>query len=190
MSKNTTREDWLNAAVSELRPIFTANGFPLPVRIRASCGLPSSRSRSLNRAIGEHWSPKVSDDGTHEIFISPVSDDPVEVFAILVHELSHAATDGQGHQGDFPRCVRSLWLEGKPTATVAGTAFKQAFSALIDSLGAYPHSRLNLSAQHKPQTTRMVKAFCPCCGYTVRLAGKWVAVGLPTCPSDGNIFTL
>ena len=108
---NVTREDWLNNAVIELRPIFKSVGFPLPDNIRVTCGFPSRHARSLNRAIGEHWSAKASDDNTHEILISPVEDSPIEVFGILVHELSHSATDGDGHKGNFPRLVRSLWLE-------------------------------------------------------------------------------
>lgn len=68
----STREDWLNQAVEELRPVFDANGFPLPANIRVTCGFPSRHARSLNRAIGEHWSDKASSDGTHEILISPV----------------------------------------------------------------------------------------------------------------------
>lgn len=32
------------------------------------------------------------------------------------------------------------------------------------------------------QTTRMKKCMCPKCGYTARIAAKWIQVGLPTCP--------
>jgi hypothetical protein len=38
----------------------------------------------------------------------------------------------------------------------------------------------------KKQSTRMLKAECPECGYTIRLAKKWAEVGLPSCPSDGG----
>ena len=113
MNTALTRENWLNTAVDELRPLFDANGYPLPERIRVTCGFPSRHARSLNRAIGEHWSAKASEDNTHEILISPVQDDPIEVFGILVHELAHSATDGDGHKGRFPACVRKLWLEGE-----------------------------------------------------------------------------
>jgi len=190
MTDNVTREDWLNNAVTELRPIFKSNGFPLPDKIRVTCGFPSRHARSLNRAIGEHWSAKASDDGTHEILISPVQDDPIEVFGILVHELAHSATDGDGHKGRFPSCVKKLWLEGKPTSTVVGQRFRENFTPLIEGLGAYPHSRLNVSALRKPQGTRMLKAVCPQCGYTIRLTKTWADQGLPTCPSDGSTFSL
>jgi len=182
-----TREEWLSAAVEELRPVFDPIN-PLPEKIRVTCGFPSVRSTALKKRIGEHWSPKASEDQTHEILISPVLDDSVEVFAVLVHELAHAATDGDGHQGRFPATVKSLSLEGKPSQTYAGDAFKQRFKDLIDGLGPYPHAKLNVGS-HKKQSTRMLKAVCPACGYTVRLTSKWLAVGLPICPVDHIEFS-
>ena len=177
----SNREEWLAHAVEELRSIFNANGFPLPDKIRVTCGFPSSKARSQHRAIGEHWSPKASSDGHHEICISPVVDDAVEAFAILCHELSHAATDGDGHRGRFPACVRALWLEGKVTATVAGDTFRDNFAPLIQSLGDYPHAKLNISAVRKVQSPRMMLAQCPTCGYKIRLTAKWSSTGLPWC---------
>jgi len=186
----STREDWLNNAVVELRPIFDAKGYPLPQNIRVTCGFPSRHARSLNRAIGEHWSSSASDDATHEILISPVVDDPFDVFGILIHELAHSATDGDGHRKRFPHCVRALWLEGRPTNTTVGKAFRDNLTDLIDSLGAYPHARLNVGLNRKTQSTRMLKACCPQCGYTIRLSNKWADVGLPDCPVDGTQFVL
>jgi len=184
-----TREQYLNAAVAELRPVFEANNFPLPDRIRVTCGFPSSKARSQHRAIGEHWSPAASSDNHHEILISPVMDDPFEVFGILVHELCHAATDGDGHRGRFPHAARSLWLEGKPSSTTIGTTFRVNFAPLIESLGDYPHAALNIRAQTKTQSTRMLKAHCAVCGYTIRLSNKWAfkqdgTSNLPICPND------
>jgi hypothetical protein len=118
MNTFTTREDWLAQAIAELRPVFSALNHPLPDNIRVACGFPSSNARSAkNRAVGEHWSARASADQTHEILISPVIDDPVRVLGILVHELAHASTDGDGHKGRFPALVKALSLEGKPTAT-------------------------------------------------------------------------
>jgi ribosomal protein L37E len=187
---HSNREEWLKTAVEELRPIFDAVNFPLPDRIRVTCGFPSSRARANNAFIGEHWSPAASTDDHHEILISPVVDDPLQVFSTLVHELCHAATDGHGHDRVFLKCARSLWLEGKPTATVAGDAFKANFSNVIESLGAYPHARLNIEAIRKKQSTRMLKAVCPDCGFTVRLSQAWADKGLPVCSADNNQFVL
>jgi hypothetical protein len=74
-------------------------------------------------------------------------------------------------------------------ATTGGDAFKAAFGAIIDGLGDYPHAQLSMSTR-KTQATRMLKAVCPSCGYTVRLTAKWAAKGLPSCPIDGDTFNL
>jgi hypothetical protein len=152
---------------------------------------PQSNARSAkNRAVGEHWSARASADQTHEILISPVIDDPVRVLGILVHELAHASTDGDGHKGRFPALVKALSLEGKPTATVEGERFKAEYQPLLEDLGAYPHAKLECWDEPQVQGTRMLKAACPCCGYTVRLSAKWAAVGLPECPVDGTDLVL
>ena len=190
MINHSNREEWLNAAVEELRPVFESFEFPLPDKIRVTCGFPSSRARANHRHIGEHWPPSASTDGHHEILISPVVDDPSVVFSTLVHELCHAATVGHGHDATFTKCARSLWLEGKPTETFGGDAFNENFSHLLQALGEYPHARLNVEANRKKQATRMLKAKCPCCGYTIRLTKRWADIGLPVCPNDSEQFVL
>jgi len=158
---NATREQWLAALIEELRGIFAVNGHPLPERIRPTCGFPSSKARSKAKHIGEHWSPKASDDDTHEVSVSPVVSDAYEVAGILTHELCHAATDGDGHRGRFPDLARKMWLEGNPTHASAGNTF--------------------VGRVLTPQSTRMLKASCHC-GYSVRITKKWADVGLPSCP--------
>jgi hypothetical protein len=74
-----------------------------------------------------------------------------------------------------------LWLEGKVTATVAGDTFRDNFAPLIQSLGDYPHAKLNISAVRKVQSTRMLLAECPACNYKIRLTAKWSSTGLPWC---------
>ena len=181
-----TREQYLNAFLTEIRPVFESLGYPLPEKIRVTCGFPSQQARSMLRRVGEHWHGSASDDNTHEIMISPVLADRWDVLSTLTHELVHAALPlGTGHKGDFPKLAKLLHLEGKPTSTTHGEKFRESFSPIADSLGDYPHARLNVSSR-KVQSTRMIKAACPCCGYTVRLTKKWADLGLPSCPVDGN----
>jgi hypothetical protein len=182
-----TREEWLQASVESVRPLFDILAHPLPDRIRVTCGNPSRNARSAKaRAIGEHFSPRLSEDSTHEISISPTVDDPYEVFGILLHELSHAATDGDGHKGRFPRLVQKLKLRGKPTATFIDDDFRTEYKLIIDSIGAYPHARLNIGTAKKPQGTRLLAAQCPSCGYLVRITSKWASVALPRCPNPND----
>jgi hypothetical protein len=181
-----TREEWLSKAVAELRPVFDSVGHPLPEKIETSCGFPSSNARSRkNRAVGEWWSPKQSPTGKHQIFIAPQISESFDVFGVLVHELAHSATEGDGHMGRFPSLVKSLWLEGKPSSTVIGSNFRTNFADLVASLGDYPHDGLTVPPKPKTQSTRMLKASCGC-GYTIRLTKTWADQGLPTCVCGGD----
>jgi hypothetical protein len=201
------REQWLNNAVTSVRGIFHANGYPIPDHIRVSCGFPLSRARSLYRNVGVHFAPELSDDATHQIFISPVLDDSVEVLGVLMHELSHAVT-GEKHGYEFKQCVRKVWLEGNPTQTKVGAEFRSNFAPILESLGVYPHAKLNLESNSKPQGTRMLKAVCNNCvernadgsialtatgaiksQYTIRVTKTWADKGLPTCQC-GTQFVL
>jgi hypothetical protein len=189
------REQWLNNAVTSVRGIFHANGFPIPDHVRVSCGFPSKRARSLYRNVGEHFSPDASEDATHQIFISPVLDDSVEVLGVLVHELTHAVT-GSSHGTEFKHCARKVWLEGSLTQTKVGAQFRSNFAPILESLGIYPHAKLNVASSYKVQGTRMLKATCHEdngsltggeCGYTIRLSNKWAInskgeTTTPDCP--------
>jgi hypothetical protein len=186
-----TREDWLAQAIAELRSVFSALNHPLPDSIRVACGFPSSNARSAkNRAVGEHWSAKASSDNTHEILISPVIDDPVRVLGILVHELAHASTDGDGHKGRFPALVKALSLEGKPTATVEGEKFKAEYQPLLDDLGAYPHAKLNAGTTAKCKALGCSRPVAHVAGIPFGFLPSGPAVGLPECPVDGTELAL
>ena len=188
----TTREEWLTAAVSELRPLFDLWSAPVPAKVRVTCGFPSNARRS--GAIGECWADTASADKTYEILISPTLDDPRRVFDVLVHELCHSLPGALNHGTTFQKWAAAMHLvpagSGKQAwkATVAAAGFDAAYSAIIAGLGAYPHASLSLTTRKK-QATRMLKASCPSCGYTVRLTAKWAKVGLPTC-CCGDLFNL
>lgn len=190
---HSTREQWLTAAIAELRPLFVSRNAPLPDLVRVTCGFPSSKARTLNRCVGEHWSPAVSNDNHHELMISPVEDDPFTVFAVLIKCLCHAALFADGkdpHRGRFPKLIKSLWLGGKPTAPIVTDDFRNNFADLIESLGEYPHAKINIGAERRTQSTRMIKASCHECSYTIRLSDKWAKKGLPVCPVDGFLFSI
>jgi hypothetical protein len=186
------REDWLTAAVNELRPFFDTVGKPLPANVRVTCGFPSNAKRS--GAIGECWADTASADKTFEVLISPTLDDPLHVFDVLVHELCHSTAGAMNHGINFQKAaalmhlVPSLGPKGWK-ATGRGVQFEPTYGAIIDSLGPYPHAALTMNSK-KVQGTRMLKAVCPSCGYTVRLTQKWAALGLPSCPQDSDTLNL
>jgi hypothetical protein len=178
------RDAWLAAAAEHFKPDFEAYGYPLPERLRVTCGWPSKGALALKaRRIGECWHPKASADRTVEIFISPFLADPVEVGATLVHELDHAAVGLEcGHKGPFKWLALQLGLEGPMRSTQAGTHLTERLNVLCNQLGPYPHAALN-GQLRKKQGTRLLKCECRMCGYTIRITKKWLKVGLPICPA-------
>ncbi len=181
-----TREDWLMRLTSELRPMFEAIDFPLPEKIRASCGFPSKGALAKKkRRIGEAWSSDNSEDQTFETFVSPMLSDPVEVAAVQVHELCHCAVGMKcGHRKPFTKVARAIGLEGKMTATEPGEELKATLEGFVEEIGSYPHAKLTHSSSPKKQGTRMLKVVCSNlqCGCVLRMTKKWQEqVGLPIC---------
>jgi hypothetical protein len=205
-----TREQWLGRAIEMMRPEFAAAGAPLPENLAVSCSWPSGNPRTV---IGECWVAEASSRGYVEVFISPVLDQVAGVQGVLVtlrHELVHAA-GRRGHGKEFRALAVELGLTGPMTATVASPELLDFINwTLLPQLGQYPHGAitgrgeivvpptepgdkpiiLRPDDRPKKQSTRMLKAECPECGYTIRLTKKWADVGLPSCPTDGGALAL
>jgi hypothetical protein len=189
------REEWLTRAAIELRAWLNDADIPLSRKdddggtlrladdreIKVSVGWPGGKS--VNKVIGQCW-PTVSGDGASHLFVSPKLYAPIDVLAVLLHELIHAADDCvHAHRGVFVRACKALGLEGKPTATVAGDECRAKLAELAERLGEYPHKKITPGQKIKTQTTRMRKAECTACGYLVRTTQKWLDVAIPTCPN-------
>jgi hypothetical protein len=180
-----TREEWLTTMAHSLEADFQRAGYPLPARLRISCGWPSNRplaGASGKRSAAECWPAEASADAHVEIFVSPYRADAADVAGDLVHELCHAADGNKhGHKGPFRAIALAVGLTGKMTSTETGPKLGERLNALIAQIGPYPHATLDRSGR-KRQSTRMLKVVCPECGYTVRTTDKWITQGLPTCP--------
>ena len=179
------REQWLTALMHALAPMCEEQLHGSTGNIatwRVSVGFHGGGAKC--KTIGQCWSSTASKDGHTEIFISPVLGTAQEVDHVLLHEMVHASLGiKEGHGKAFGRMARGLGLEGKLTATTCGVALRERLNQLTEALGPYPHASLNLAESgRKKQTTRLLKASCPDCGYTVRLTQKWVDKGLPVCP--------
>ena len=187
---HATREEWLGAAITELRPLFTLEGHPISDRIRVSCGFPAHHARSGK--VGECHASAASADQHYEILISPVLADPEQVLGVLIAELSHTRPGCLGYGQGYQTACASMGLiaaDGNWKAPVPVSTFGSIYSGILASLGPYPHAELSVG-NGKTQSTRMLKAACPCCGYTIRLTQKWVDKGLPVCPVDGTQIAL
>lgn len=195
-----TREEWLGLLMERLDRSCSSRGLSLPTNTRVACGWPSrGGTRKLSRVIGECWPRRSSADGTYEIFISPLLEDPVEVAGVLLHELVHAVLDCKfGHGAPFKRIAESLGLDGPMRATKVGPALRERLNALVAEIGPYPHAQMLLSQQasHVPvlpadgprrQAGRLIGLQCPNsqCRSIVYTTRKWIAryyPRLPICP--------
>lgn len=180
------REQWLHAVAAELNKKFQQLGHALPA-YRLSVGFPSKGIRS--KIIGECFHEESSADKSCQIFIHPSQTDSIDVAGILCHELCHAVLGhGFGHGAKFKKLAYAMGLAGKPTSTIPGPEFVAWFEPVLAKIGDYPHGRLNAlavkSESPKKQGTRMLKAACTACGYTVRTTQKWLDVAVPVCPDE------
>lgn len=185
------REEWLRRVADQFAPfIEKACGVELPP-IRVACGFPSSGGRKGGKkwTRGECWDKSASTDGHSEIFINPGVDDVDTVAAILAHELIHAALGAvAGHKRPFQIAAAKIGHEKPFTTANATDAFWEWARAIVDAAGPYPHKELMTArpiGAKKAQKGRNLKAHCEACGYTVRLARKWIEeAGSPICPRD------
>jgi len=192
------REQWLAAAVVKFRGYFSGHGYEIPEKVAVSCGWPSVGGvAKVKRRIGEAWASTSSRDKHFEIFISPSLDKGERVLDVLVHELVHVTVGlAAGHKGAFAVCARTIGLEGKMTATVAGAELQQRLKAMSGKLGEYPHGSLDrMVSGRKVQKGRLIKVYCAGCGYTLRSAMSWLLIAVPKCPNadcdfEGEVMTV
>ena len=192
MNLFNTREEWLTTALGELRHMFDAAGNPIAQAIRVTCGFPYTASRS--GTLGETHANIESADATIETMISPELADPAEVFLELLAQLCHAADGAIGLGSVYGAVCTAMGLMPDGPAskrwarTVAGPECGERYSAIIESLGDYPHAAL--ARARKVQSTNMLKLICPTCGYTVRSTNKWINISLPICGTDQTTFVI
>ena len=185
------RETWLHALADKLLPtVFAAHD--VPHNVRYSCGFPSKKALlgTKSTALGQCWYPENSADDHHEIFISPVIDEPLKVAAVMVHEMCHVVAGSKAKHGPaFKKVFYDVGMDGKATECAPGGGLIDKLHPILADLGPYPMAALDarkMTTGIKKQTTRLLKVECPMCGYTVRMAKKWVDdVGLPHCPEHG-----
>jgi hypothetical protein len=177
-----TREEWLLAAVEEIRPIFVNKYHHIPQNCQVSCGFASTGTRSHH--IGQCWPKDSSTDERNQIFISPALYEPVEVLDTLVHELVHAVDDCEHKHGkEFKKIALSLGMVGPMRSAGAGPELKIKLEAIAKALGPYPHGKLKVTHRKVISRSRP-RATCPTCGFQVPMLKRFLAYGAPICPKD------
>ena len=176
----TTRELWLQNAVDLVSPIFKNKGYTIP-KVQVSCGFPSTGNKSKH--VGQCWGKSSTNDGTNQLFISPVLDEPVQVLDTLVHDLVHAIDDCMHHHGpEFKKIATDVGLQGLMREASAGPWLLEQLTAISRQLGKYPHSKINLAHSSSKKTGPRPRAKCKKCGYEVTPLKKWLHMGPPLCP--------
>ena len=199
MQKFSERESWLAAAAVMLQhEVFPVAGIDAASweqrKYRVSCGFPIGYrgSRTGKVALGQAFDPSISADGTMEVFINPILDNPVDVIAVLAHELIHVeAGIACGHRGRFASVARSIGLVGAMTATVPGDDLRGKLQRIVADLGVYPHAKVDPNARKK-QGTRLLKLQCSDCGWTARVSALQgnrlhAASTCPVCIAVGSL---
>ena len=177
------REAWLEAAAAILADKACIPSAALPA---VSVGFPSVRALSAKkRTLGECWAAKAAKDGRAQVFVTPLLADPVDVLAVLLHELGHVKHPEAKHGKVFKRYMKLVGLTGKATATCPDAQCAAWLASLAGELGPYPHGELAVCPKDKKQSTRLLKAVCPACECTVRLTAKWAGEDGATLPFCG-----
>jgi hypothetical protein len=207
-NRHETSESWLRTATNDLRSYYLDRGLTLPEKIRFSIAFTShgkparDATAETARWPAECWPAAATDDGFSEIIIRADFDDPLEILGILAHELVHAALPDAKHGKAFRDAALRIGLEGAMRRAMPGPVLRERLNKLAEALGPLPRARLNfdrvtlggmaVADRPKKQTTRLLKAEClgPGCGYTVRLAARWIVdCGPPHCPKHGAMQT-
>lgn len=182
----STREEWLDKAVELLEPLFIGDGGMAEMpRVRVSIGFPPKGGLGQRQVLGVCCSKKMASDEIPQIYINPTVSDVCGkqgILAILVHELIHAC-GVRGHGKDFRKLGLYVGLEGKMSCSTANESLQRYFETIVGKRGDFPHASLsNILPDTKPDKCRMFKCECKKCGYTVRVANKWIKVAIPRCP--------
>jgi hypothetical protein len=184
----TSREEWLRAATDELRPYFAKLGYTLPEKIRFAIAFTSTGKRGA--VPGECWLPASSADQHFEIIIRADIDNPVEVLAVLVHELVHSLLPIEAKHGkEFREIARRVGLEGKIRHTTPTPILAEKLQTIVDNLGALPHAKLDFAGSvdaPRKQAKKWLKAECKTCGYSFRITSKWALCGMPNCMANAK----
>lgn len=204
-----TREGWLRErVVLDLAPLFDRDGYALPP-LRVACGWTGSGHEGCT--LGVCYAPTASAAGMPEIFVSPTISDATEVLCVLMHELCHAVAGISEEHGEaFATVCKTMGMtlandddKGKwPEQAYPNNALRILLASIAAQADAYPHATLDppppagggttvvVAPTPATQGTRMLKAMCAACGYTIRLTMKWATRGMPTCPCAAGTFAL
>jgi len=186
MAKQNTTQEWINRIVLWTITTLEQAGVSNPdLHLVVSPGFTSGGSRKT-KVLGQCYSPECAADGkTNHVFLNPRMNDNIVIIGAIIHEVIHAVIGiDKKHGAAFKSAMAICNLTGKATSTKLNEAGLEWAKKIITRYGDYPRPSFT-GAAIKKQTTNLIKAQCPSCGYIIRLTNKWIEFAHPQCPS-GN----
>jgi hypothetical protein len=183
------REAWLTEIGRRIEPLF--RGFKL-AKWRATCGWPTRGAVGAKKVVlGQCHGAETSTDGTFELFVSPLIDNPLTVAGVLTHELTHVVAGVKAaHDREFKRIAQHVGLtKGPATQAMPGAFLRAKLTTLLNGLPVYPHFKIKPQFVAKEVKVSRVKLTCVSCGCSATMHVKWLEEpGAPTCGCGGKML--
>jgi len=144
-----TQDKWFRAATKQLLAIIKENEFALKTKTHPRARIrewPKPKNimvqlaRWLDNTGGEHWDSAYSIDGELTLIMLNVSQtNPIELLAVLLHELIHATIGNcWSHKAPFQRLAKGCGLLGPAGSTRPGPALSRRLKEIAMDLGPIP----------------------------------------------------
>lgn len=213
LESQPTREEWLQRRLFDtVRPLVERAGYALPAA-RIACGWTGAGFEACTKGvcydkagskagIYEIFVSPAMDDPV-EVVSTMLHE--------ICHAI--AGCEAQHDAKTYGKVAKALQVtkagpDGKgawPTQAWPSDELTLALQTAAKEWDEYPHASLNPpppgsggggggGGESQPggtpqpgapkQTTRLLKATCHVCGYTIRVTYKWASRGMPTCPCD------
>lgn len=211
----TNRETWLNDLAAKMAPTFAEHGFPLPplrvsigwpsagkdAGVAGECWDKSVSADGhfeifLNPSRAE--STAVGATLAHELIHAAVGFDQghkgnfakVALSLGFARPLTHVSDDTPERLAEW---LRPMLAEVGNLPHAAINHSRQGAGRVKRGSGGVTRvpvpdggdSEAPINTRPPKQSTRLLKACCADCGYTVRVTSKWLEIGPPHCPVHG-----
>lgn len=162
------------------------------------------QTKGRRNALGWFWAGrwKHQKNSVHEINLSAEHLASCNQGELLIHELAHAENhtlgihdcSGKAHNKHFKTMAERLGLLVKPRDKRYGYGFTDLDKPASDFLAkvkfntsVFDLARFSEGTLATKVGSRLLKAECPDCGYTIRVTRKWADVGMPKCPCGSHM---
>ncbi len=182
MKKYKTREEWLQAAVLLVNDMIFDGKMELS-DYQVTCGWCKNSkamgetllASSENEEVSEHFYPTA-------IQIDTKIEDPVDIVAVLAHEMIHAFKNIRTHGKAFKVWAFKAGFETPVKEYHPTTQLLEVCKEIVIKLGEWPGIAIIPFKKNKKRKPQRGKLFCPDCGFECRAKFQnLIKYGFPTC---------